>query len=171
MPNQHPVGGLSRLNVLVLALSLRLETREYIEKIAKIALDQENNHTGSKNTANKARDFLLRTSANKYLVESVTGIYRKILYVHSYFEIRRYCITPAARNLATSNSHTALGRPVVFLFTCKCLGNYNMNFPNAESHVRRKHTTKIPFPFWTWPLTINSASRFVSHKLYHCNTQ
>ena len=76
MPNQHPVGGLSRLNVLVLALSLRLETREYIEKIAKIALDQENNHTGSKNTPNKARDFLLRTSANKYLVESVTGIYR-----------------------------------------------------------------------------------------------
>ena len=48
--------------------------------------------------------------------------------------------------------------------------NYNMNFPNAVSLVRRKHTTKIPFSFWMRPL-INSASRFVSHKLYHCNTR
>ena len=73
MPN---VGGLSRFNVLVLALSLRLETRECIEKITKIALDQENNRTGSKNTPDEARDFLLRTSAKKYLVESITGIHR-----------------------------------------------------------------------------------------------
>ena len=66
---------------------------------------------------------------------------------------------------------SVLKRPVVFLFTCKCIGNYNMNFPNAVSLVRRKHTTKIPFSFWMRPLTINSASRFVSHKLYHCNTR
>ena len=59
MPNEHPVGELSRFNVFVLALSLRLETRECIEKIAKIALDQENNHTGSKDTPDKARDFFL----------------------------------------------------------------------------------------------------------------
>ena len=48
---------------------------------------------------------------------------------------------------------SVLKRPVVFLFTCKCVGNYNMNFPNAVSLARRKH------------------SRFVSHKLYHCNTR
>ena len=76
MPNEHPVGGLSRLNVLVLALSLRLETRECIGTIAKIALDQENNHTESKNTPDKARDFLLITPAKKYLVESITRIHR-----------------------------------------------------------------------------------------------
>ena len=93
MPNEHPVGGLSRFNVFVLALSLRLETRVCIGTIAKIALDQENNHTESKNTPDKARDFLLRTSAKKYLVESITRIHRKILYVHSYFEIRERSLT------------------------------------------------------------------------------
>ena len=66
---------------------------------------------------------------------------------------------------------SVLKRAVVFLFTCKCVGNYNMNFPNAVSLVRRQHTTKIPFSLWMRPLTINSASRFVSHKLYHCNTR
>lgn len=76
MPNEHAVGGLSTFNVFVLALSLTLDTRECREKVAKITLDQENNHTESKNTPSKASDFLLRTSANKYLVESVTGIHR-----------------------------------------------------------------------------------------------
>ena len=63
-----------------------MKTRDKAE-IASIAMDRENNHTGSKKTpSNKVKHILLKIHASIYLFESITWIPIQILYVDRHFE-------------------------------------------------------------------------------------
>ena len=80
-------GGLSRLRVFGLVLSLRVEGRERKKslkshRIGKITTQQARPHH-----VNEVRRFLLRISAKTYLLESITWIPIQILYVHRHFDI------------------------------------------------------------------------------------
>ena len=82
--------GLSRLRVFHLVLSWRVESQKWKKslkshQIRKITTQQARTHH-----VYKVRPFLLRISANTYLLESITWILIQILYVHCLFDIILY---------------------------------------------------------------------------------